>query len=285
MNDETSLIKRSPVAFFFIGTFVCSWAFWLGSSALPGTEVGPNVSQLWLVPGAFGPLLAAVLLLRVTNHDIRAWLSQALKWRVQFRWYIAAVAIPVVFKALPVLGLGAIGASVFYSPNDQLIFGFLFVFFVAGGQEEFGWRGFALPRLQANHGALIASLVIGLMWGLWHFAFFFIYEGLSATAALFFLLRVIPEAIILTWLYNSTNGSVLVCMIFHAMYNVGYFFSSPAGFQFPWGPEIPLSTMVEPIVWWVAALVLIEVYGGNHLARTPNTGSTANREWNSSMTD
>ena len=284
MGEESSIARKHPVAIFFFATFVCSWLVWIGGDTLLGTEVEPN-SSLWTVPAAFGPPIAAALVLRATDGDLRTWASQALKWRIKVRWYLAAVAIPVLLQAFSVLVLGLIGASVFYRPTDQFIFSFLFVFFVGGGQEELGWRGFALPRLQAAYGAFAASLIIGIVWATWHFPVYLIGEGPIAAPALFLTLRVIPESIIITWLYNSTNGSVLICMIFHAMYNVGYLFSSPASFQFPGGTEIPLSTIIEPVIWWTAALIVLSIYGGRYLARTPQPDSAAVRKDESSTAD
>jgi membrane protease YdiL (CAAX protease family) len=285
MSDESSIVGKHSVAVFFFATFVCSWLVWIGGDALSETVVGPNSSLLWTVLAAFGPPIAAVLVLRATDGDLRAWASQALNWRIKARWYLAAVAIPVLLKAISVLVLGLIGASVFYRPNDQFVFSFLFVFFVGGGQEELGWRGFALPRLQAAYGAFAASLTIGIAWAIWHFPLYLIDGGFSAASAFVFSLRVIPESIIITWLYNSTNGSVLLCMIFHTMYNVGYLFSSPASFQFPGGAEIPLSILIEPVIWWTAALILLSIYGGRHLARTPRPDSAAVRKDESSTAD
>ena len=86
--------------------------------------------------------------------------------------------IPVLLQAVSVLVLGLIGASVFYRPTNQFIFSFLFVFFVGGGQEELGWRGFALPRLQAAYGAFAASFIIGVVWAIWHFPLYLI-DGAS----------------------------------------------------------------------------------------------------------
>jgi|AntDeeMetagen134_2_1112570.scaffolds.fasta_scaffold03968_3 membrane protease YdiL (CAAX protease family) len=285
MSDESSIVRKHPVAVFFFATFVCSWLVWIGGDALLGTEGGSNASQLWIIPAAFGPPIAAALVLRTTDGDLRTWASQALKWRIKVRWYLAAIAIPVLLNAISVLVLGLIGVSVFYRPNDQLIFNFLLVFFIAGGQEELGWRGFALPRLQAAYGAFAASLIIGIAWATWHFPLYLIDGGFSAASAFLFSLRVIPESIIITWLYNSTNGSVLMCILFHTMYNVGYLFSSPASFQFPGGTEIPLSIIIEPIVWWTAALALLSIYGGRYLARTPRPDSAAVRKDESSTVD
>lgn len=277
MADGKSVVQKHPVAVFFTITFVYSWFIWIGGYALPGTGAGKNANQIWSVPGAWGPLIAAALVLWITKGDLRAWAAQAGKWRVRPRWYLVALGLPVFLKTAAPLVLGLVGAPLFIGIPDDLVMNFLVVFFIAGSLEEFGWRGFALPRLQTTYGAFGASLIIGVAWAVWHFPFYFMYPAvhMEIVRAFLFLLRVIPEAIIITWLYNSTSGSVLLCMIFHAVYDSVSVLGSPAAFQFPWGPEIYLSVFIEPIMWWLAALIVIGVYGKRHLARTPGPDAVA----------
>ena len=91
--------------------------------------------------------------------------------------------------------------------------------------EEFGWRGYALPKLQSKYGALIASLVIGTVWGVWHLPDFFAPMGVlsamvSAVGLVFILpytLGTIANAIFMTWLYNKSKGSALIAgIVWHA---------------------------------------------------------------------
>ena len=86
MSDESSIVGKHSVAVFFFATFACSWLVWIGGDALPGTVIGSNRTLLWTVPAAFGPPIAAVLVLRATDGDLRTWVSQALKWRIKARW-------------------------------------------------------------------------------------------------------------------------------------------------------------------------------------------------------
>lgn len=271
MSNSTSVIRNHSVVVFFVIVFAYSWFVWIGGYALPGTEVGDNVSQLWSVPGSWGPLIAAALVLRATGGDLRAWAAQAGKWRVKPRWYLVALGLPVLLKEAAALVLVSVGVTVRLAPPQagSYIFNFLLVLLLAGGLEEFGWRGFALPRLQMNYSALSASLVIGVVWATWHLPIYLMNDPQSYIPFLFSLLRIVPEAILLTWLYNSTNGSVLLCMLFHATYNVTNVFAVGATFQIPGGGELNLSQITEPVVWWLAALVVIVVYGGRYLARTP----------------
>ncbi|MDZ7336120.1 MAG: CPBP family intramembrane metalloprotease [candidate division KSB1 bacterium] len=83
--------------------------------------------------------------------------------------------------------------------------------------EETGWRGYALPRLQKNHSALSATVILWVFWALWHLsAFFYLYDP---TIVIGFLLGVLAGAIVFTWLYNSTGGSILMVTLLHGVFN------------------------------------------------------------------
>ena len=99
-------------------------------------------------------------------------------------------------------------------------------FFLFGGplNEEPGWRGFALPRLQSRFSPLVASLILGTFWGLWHVPLHLM--GMYYGGAWGALIRIqeIPRAILFTWIYNRTKGSLLLTILFHATINTTGFF-------------------------------------------------------------
>ena len=85
-------------------------------------------------------------------------------------------------------------------------------FLIVGVGEEVGWRGFALPRLQIQRSALRATLILSIFWGFWHLPTFLFENSLVAGLgmALFFVFITFPVAVIYTWLYNGTGGSLLI---------------------------------------------------------------------------
>src|SRR3712207_6537622 len=87
--------------------------------------------------------------------------------------------------------------------------------------EELGWRGYALPRLLARRSALAASLILGLLWGLWHLPTFYVLgapqHGLPISA---FLLLTMAYSVLFTWIYLHTRGSVLIATLFHSAINL-----------------------------------------------------------------
>ncbi|MEJ2487650.1 MAG: type II CAAX endopeptidase family protein [Anaerolineales bacterium] len=127
-----------------------------------------------------------------------------------------------------------------------------------GLSEEFGWRGFALPHLQSKMNALSAALVLGLIEGCWHIPL--IYMPGDSRAGMGILALVLPYLIVgisRSWIFNSTNGSVLAAVLFHASGNTfGWFI--PVNVPFP---------NYYYLIYLVFALLILVVYGPNSLRR------------------
>jgi membrane protease YdiL (CAAX protease family) len=89
--------------------------------------------------------------------------------------------------------------------------------------RRFGWRGFALPRLQHRFSPLIAALILAALWALWHLPLFFViatYRALGVAEYVGFVIGLSCGAIVLTWLYNRRGGSILLAAVWHGVYNV-----------------------------------------------------------------
>ena len=173
------------------------------------------------------------------NPGIRKQFSTLLKPRGSWIWYLV---IFLIFPGLWLLG-GALtrlfgGEALFYlaelgfkSAVFYLLFEFLRGFLMTGGiNEESGWRGFALPRLQSRYPVIISAGIVWLFWSLWHLPYD-IGRGDSLAwileNRLFWSLLV---SILMTWLYNHTNGSILAPALFHpAMNTIGNTFSITTG--------------------------------------------------------
>lgn len=182
-------------------------------------------------------LLGALVMTRLlTNRgDAHLRLTGMTEWRF---W----VWVPVALGLWPLLILAAnasarlFGLSVPANPIlPDVAFPFLllesfFWAFLFGGalNEEAGWRGFALPRLQNRFSPMIASVIIGAFWGLWHVPLHVIDVGMYGGNPWGAVIRImdIPRAILFTWLYNRTKGNLLVVMLFHAAINTTSYFMS-----------------------------------------------------------
>lgn len=176
--------------------------------------------------GTFGPTMAALLLTAVTKgrSGLLALWQRMLIWHVGLRWYLFSFGGTAVF-VLAAIGLYRLGGGAALTFNDPaqwylIIPTFLYVLVFSVLGEEIGWRGYALPRLQIRHSPFISSLIIGVLWGLWHWPLFWMPGNFHREIPLtLFMLQSIALAIIYTWLYNHTQGSLLIAHLFHAASN------------------------------------------------------------------
>jgi len=133
--------------------------------------------------------------------------------------------------------------------------------------EELGWRGYVQPRLQAERSALTASVIVGVMHTAWHLPLFLVPGSDQSRANIpfaAFLLSVIALNVLMAWLYNSTRGSVVIAMIFHAAYDaITLAFVSPL-----------FSGIDQVRLWWLLAAVLSLAAGLVVLVMGPNLGQT-----------
>ena len=171
---------------------------------------------------AFGPSLAAVIVAALIGGraGVRELLSRILRWRVGVGWYAVALLSPIpLFLAVVYAnvrsGAPAPSAATLtaWSSMAVLLLGFLVSPFT-GPWEELGWRGYALPHLQAGRSPLAASLILGVLWAAWHLPMFL--TGLIHWPD---ALLVIALSVVFSWLFNHTHGSVLLAFLFHAAFD------------------------------------------------------------------
>ncbi len=234
-SGQRSIIARHPLIAFFILAFVGSWIVWLplvlagNNVLLPSTAISPSLRFILTVLAPFaGPTLAALVMTAAIDGPagVRALLRRYVQWRFGVLWYLVAlVGPPLVLgvsvaalygtAALPPLGEQGLALGITYVIT--LVVNLLIGAILA---EEPGWRGFALPRLQARYGALVGSIVLGVLWSLWHIPLILTPSGVTWTGSFaLFAVGVIALAILHTWVYNNTRGSLLSVMLFHASIN------------------------------------------------------------------
>jgi membrane protease YdiL (CAAX protease family) len=188
------------VAAFFVLAYALSWLAWLPAILLGG-------GMLAIIPGAFGPAVAAYVVTRSTGGSVRAWARQVIHWRVKPRYYLYALGLPALLFAAVNTTLALLGEDVDLSLLGERAPSYLATFalvaLLGGGQEEPGWRGFALPRLQQRLTPLRATLLLAFLWGVWHLPIY----GIGFVGPMLF-------AFFYTYLYNRT-GSVGLCVLLH----------------------------------------------------------------------
>lgn len=218
--------KKHPLPVFFLLTYALSWAIEIPLALRAQGVIQVEIPFSLHYLAAYGPLLSALIVTGVTggSRGLRELLGRMAKWKVSPGWWLVAVAPlglylvsaaaiwliqgePIDLVAmgqvdfLPALGLAAL-------PVWILTFGF---------GEETGWRGFALPRLQEGRSPLRATTILWIFWALWHLPLFFYSYEVSILPG--FLIGLLAGAIVFTWMYNRTDGSVLMVALWHGTFN------------------------------------------------------------------
>jgi uncharacterized protein len=253
-------MRKYPIAWFYILAFGISWLGMI-PGALGSHGIAPFNSPyvlFLLIFYAIGPALAAVIVSRVTygKRGVGELLKGLIRWRVGLVWYILVVLGSVGLLTLAQVVTRLLGLTVtIAAPQLNLsIFGFGVNFF-GNICEEIGWRGFALPHLQKRYNALIATLIVGTLWALWHLPLVFLVGNPMSEYPFLWFIIIVTNAFIYTWIYNSTKGSILLVALFHGSLNIV-------------GAFIPgVSPVADALLNCVVALILIAVLGRVNLSR------------------
>jgi membrane protease YdiL (CAAX protease family) len=219
----------SPLRIYFVLAFALTWG--IGGIALliglwvPGSRPLATSSPLYYLAAYSVSLTGIVLTARYAGREgLRRLGRRLLPWQSPLHWYLIVAA---GYAAITALALGTVGLV---QPTAAAIppwsafptaLGIAVVKDPGPIGEEFGWRGFALPRLLERYSPLNASVRLGLIHAAWHIPLFFI-PGMPQTQASFplFTLGVVSIAIFDTVLYLRTGASLLLAILVHLLANV-----------------------------------------------------------------
>jgi len=270
-----NLAQKYTLTVFFALAIGLTWVFMI-TDALGSHGILPFRLPLPLmVVMGYMPTLAAVLVTYWTKggDGVKALLKKLTIARVGLGWYLFAIfgMIGVYVLAIFIYNLSGAGHSSFISESApdvqlwQLALMSIPMFIVIGlvNGEELAWRGFAMPRLQARHNALTSSIIMGLLWSLFHLPLFFTKTGSSQTDMSFpsFTVSTVSITVLYTWLLNNTRGSVLLAYLFHAAQNT-------------WSQIIAVDHANSFVNWAGAlivvglAVIVIVTNGAENLSRT-----------------
>jgi membrane protease YdiL (CAAX protease family) len=226
MNDVKKFEIRNILLFLLV-TFTWTWLFWLPSVLSPTGNSNQIIFILFII-GGYGPFVGAFLLTFINERKsgVKTLWKRFWNGKIELKWllttfllipslYILSSMIAIVFQGDP--------PTLDWLSQPWLIIGYIITAFFAGGfPEEFGWRGYALDRFHVEWNLISSSLIIGIIWGFWHLPIWFMPDdshSLGIFNFLLFLLDVVFVSILFTWLYNKTNGSILIAVILHTMLN------------------------------------------------------------------
>ena len=256
MNPITSFIKRYPQPTFWLIAWSTSFL------ALFMNAFDPEHPWILFLYGTF---LGGIFVTAIADgrEGLRTFFARMVRWRVGIQWYAVALLLPLALRLVGfwMTNIFAVTpASIHWPTWIDLLMAFLWPSFLGIAiAEEPAIRGFALTRLMNGRSALTASLILGVLHTIWHLPLFITGEDPPTT-----ILIIFAGAILNTWLFNRTNGSILINMLLHASVDIC--------------AEIfnPLFTGVDAtrqVLWVMAAYVavgiLIAVLSGKDLGRKP----------------
>ena len=229
-----SNIQKYPLISFVIINYLISWSFLYPCYQMilnAEEDTFPKLALIGLI-GAYGPTISAIIVEKITNGNqgIKELLKKLLIWKVHFKWYLFTFFIPVLLYGLAVLISKLFGFQLGQiNLKEGLSSSFLFILIAlpfGPMGEELGWRGFFLPRLLEKYNVWKSSIIIGFAWTIWHLASF-TFPG-AAIPSIFevnlwtlflYLLTIMGESLLFTYLFLKTRFSVLIAILFHAVFN------------------------------------------------------------------
>jgi membrane protease YdiL (CAAX protease family) len=230
-RTRPGLLARHPLTSFFAIAYLFAWLIEVPialsvQGILPFT-VPKTAVAIGIIAATFGPAVAAFIMTGVTEgrSGIVHLLRRCILWKVGIQWYLfVLVGVPIIII------LGTIVVPGAWQSFDPILgpllvaypMAFVLTFFLGGPLgEEPGWRGFALPRLQHRNGPLWGSVILGVMWALWHFPLFWsgVWTPPTIPNMVMFIVMITALTIMMTWVFNHAKGSVLMTMLMHASFN------------------------------------------------------------------
>jgi membrane protease YdiL (CAAX protease family) len=264
-QSKNNVYKPIQIILFFILTFLISWSFMIPWARKPQpADIFP------LALAGYGPFLAAVIVIWISKGrtELRHWLGKTFRLRIPVILYLAgAFFLPIVIGGLQYGLYRVLGGEPDFSaalPWDLYLANLAVVFLLFGGNEEPGWRGFALSALLERFPPLLATIVLGVIHSAWHLP---LLSGYGTTFG-WYLFDVIPLTVIFNWFYLKSHKSVIPVMLLHAGVNVIDNFVPT--------PDVVLSglgsfTVLRGIVYWAMAIVLVILTKGRLGADSNNT--------------
>ncbi len=241
---------------FVLLTYIITWGVEIPVALNKHGYAAINISKGLQTFCTLSPGIVAVILTAIfyKKNGLKTLLKAVVKWRVKFKWYFIVIILGIVLCGLSLLLFNwTYGQINNPDPAYNFLFYFILILPLSALWEEMGWRGFLLPILQQKYAPLTASIIIGFVWGLWHLPIYLAIDPYGAKTITYFLFMFIgcfALSIIETWLYNSTKGSLFICILFHNAINTSaaYFYGNLKGSEF------------RPLIILVVLLVVTAIF-------------------------
>ena len=252
------ITTKNRTQLFFLLTFLLTLPAYILVALISSNMIlTPDMATFFIPLGAFAPIIAGLIM--VYRDNGKGGMKGLIKKGFDFKniekriWYIPIIfLLPLIFATA--FGLLALfGQSIPEAPSPIYFTPFLFLsFFILGFGEEIGWMGYVFGLMQKKSGSIKSSILLGLIWALWHLPFY-IFMIKDARSIMLMLLCLIGVRVILVWVYNNTNQSVFATICFHAMFNVSV--SATPNYSLPSG--IALTCVLI-----LTTTAIITIFGG-----------------------
>ncbi len=229
MTQETR--ENRIRSFLLYGTiaYAVSWAIEIPLALKAEGIISAEIPYAIHYLAAFGPFVAAIVLTWREGGPagLKELFTRIVKWRVEPVWWIVALSPLLLFLIVSFVLRIAQGSWLDFAILGRFDFlpdlgltSILVWLATYGVGEEIGWRGYFLPRLQRDRTAWSATLILWVVWAVWHVpSFFYLNTATSPGMLIGFLAGVLAGAVFLTWLYNSSGGSVMIVAVWHALFD------------------------------------------------------------------
>ncbi len=219
-----TILRKYSLVTFFVLVFLLPWFVWATTIAQQHDVISWHIPQslaFWL-----GITIAVYFAAFISGGKsaVKDLLNRVIRIKIKAKWYILALLFTPLLAAIAI-GIYKIFGGELVIGKDiaaaSIPFAFLIELWLFLVTEETAWRGFALPRLQSKYTPLIASLILGTAWALWHIPLFLISDSFQSTIPFVgFFISTVATTITMTWLFNNTRGSIFLAAIFHASTDV-----------------------------------------------------------------
>jgi membrane protease YdiL (CAAX protease family) len=296
MKTIKPFIKSHPVLSYYALAFAITWGTILivigvGPNAILATKEQYSTLMAFLYPMMLvGPSVAGIVLtgLLYGRAGLRELRSRLLRWRVGARWYALALLTAPLSMAAVLLALSPRSPEYLpgiFTSDDKAT---LLLMGIVGGLaagifEELGWTGFVIPRLRLRHSVLATGLFVGVLWGVWHILVNVLAGNTMSGAlplaiylpAILFVLLVgwLPAyRVLIVWVYERTNGSLLVAMLMHASLTASTLIVAPLAIS---GVALLTYQLVWSAALWVVVAVVALANHGHLTRQLPLRGRVA----------
>jgi membrane protease YdiL (CAAX protease family) len=288
MKTLKAFIQSRPVLSYYALVFAISWggiliAVGLGPGGLPAIKEQAQMLFLFVILALFaGPSVAGIVLIGLVHGraGFRDLLARMMRWRVGARWYAMALLTAPLLVTGTLLAFSLSSAEFLpriFTASDKaslLLFGIGWGLAGGGLLEELGWTGFAVPTLRQRYSVLTTGLIVGFLWGVWHFLVAFWGSGTSSgalslaifmPAVLFYVGSLPAYRVLMVWVYDRTGESMLLAMLMHASFSSSMLILQPLGLALV--PGLSWNLVLAVALWVLVGAVA--VVNGGHLKREP----------------